>query len=64
MKLIALALLVVCLPSCARLKAGWAEANKPTVSWGAYGPYDIYKSPLSSPYVAGYCSYPLTHCQP
>lgn len=60
---LALLCLVLVASSCARFQAAIAEANKPAV-WGAYGPYEIYKSPLSSPYVAGYSSYPLTHCHP
>lgn len=60
---LALLALVLVASSCARIQSGLAEANKPAV-FGAYGPYNIYKSPLSSPYVAGYSSYPLTYCQP
>ncbi len=65
MKIKALALLVlaILMSSCSaemklRREAGWAEfrrqaeANRQP-SWGAYGPYDIYKSPLASPYLYG-----------
>lgn len=60
MKIILLALLLG-LPSCARIKAGWEASNQPPV-WGAYGPYGILKSPLSSPYCVQSFYPPLTHC--